>query len=455
MPKAKRKLLVVDNSHSQRTALTSILTEWEYKVMSVDNGESAIETCKKHPVDLVLMDAGIPGISWLTVLKNIKQSYPAIPVIIITAYSGVESAVDAIKAGAYDYLPKPLDFDELKLCLERALDHATLRDEIRALKNTIAYAFDPGGFIGQSPVMRRMMVLIASVAPSDATVLVTGESGTGKELVAKMLHSNSNRRNGPYVTVNCAALTESLLEAELFGHEKGAFTGADKNREGRFFAADKGTIFLDEIGEIPMSMQAKLLRAIQEREIQRVGGDTPLKVDVRIIAATNRDLQEEVAKGRFRQDLYYRLNVVSLQLPPLKERTEDIPMLAVYFLKKFSEKNNKAVKGFTPLAMDKLVKYSWPGNVRELENVVERAVVLLMGEYVSERELPPALETTKPKDCPLRFDFNDMTLEDIERVIINDIVRNVGGNKSEAARRLGITRKTLVVKMGCGAPDAQ
>jgi two-component system response regulator HydG len=295
--------------------------------------------------------------------------------------------------------------------------------------------------------MRRILEMAANIAPSEATVLIAGESGTGTELLAKFIHTNSKRRGGSYIAINCAALTETLLESELFGHEKGAFTGAEKQRDGRFLAASGGTIFLDEIGEMPMLMQAKLLRAVQEREIQRVGGDRAIKVDVRILAATNKDLKEEVESGRFRQDLYYRLNVVSLLLPPLRERVEDIPLLAANFLKQYAAKNEKTVKGFTPNAMDKMLKYSWPGNVRELENTVERAVVLLMGEYISERELPPNLLDNQEPGQAQGVDFSGMTLEEIERVIVTRAVDNVGGNKSEAARRLGITRKTLISKM--------
>lgn len=273
-------------------------------------------------------------------------------------------------------------------------------------------------------------------------MLITGESGTGKEVMARLIHTNSARRNGPYVAVNCAALTETLLESELFGHEKGAFTGAEKRREGRFMTAHKGTIFLDEIGEIPLSMQVKLLRVIQEREIQRVGGDQPLKVDVRILAATNKDLAHEVAEGRFRQDLYYRLNVVALTLPPLRDRREDIPLLAMHFLKLFAQRNGKTVKGFTPTAMDRLLKHSWPGNVRELENAVERAVVLLVGDYVSERELPPTLIAAEdPTRTATRPDFAHMTLEEIERLAVQDTLEQVGGNKSEAAAAWASTVK--------------
>lgn len=443
----KSTLLVVDDDPAHRNMLLTLLMDWGYRMEGVEDGESAVVLCKERPFDLILMDVRMAGMSGIKALIEIKAYNPAIPIIIMTAYSNVETAVEAIKSGAYDYLTKPLDFDDLRLTLERALDHASLRDENKALKDTLASSFDPGGFIGQSTPMRQLKEMLATIAPSEATVLVTGESGTGKELVAKAIHANSQRRKGPYVAVNCAALTETLLESELFGHEKGAFTGAEKRREGRFLVADKGTIFLDEIGEMPMSMQVKLLRVIQEREIQRVGGDQTLKVDVRILAATNRNLSEEALAGRFRQDLYYRLNVVALALPPLRERLEDIPLLAVHFLNKFAAKNSKHVKGFTPGAMDRLLKYSWPGNVRELENAVERAVVLLVGEYISERELPPAITMANNEDnCPEPV-FSNMTLEAIERNAIFDALEAADGNKSEAARKLGISRKTLHAKL--------
>ncbi|MDD4701736.1 MAG: sigma-54 dependent transcriptional regulator [Desulfovibrio sp.] len=448
MAKETINLLVVDDDSSHRNTLKTLLAEWGYAIAALEDGEAAVEACKKQPFDLVLMDVRMAGISGIAAMQKIREFNPSIPIIIMTAYSDVDSAVNALKSGAYDYLSKPLDFEDLRLTLARALDHASLRDEVKALKSTIAHTFVSDGFIGQSPAMRQLLEMLSSVAPSDATALITGESGTGKELVAKMLHANSGRQRGPYIAVNCAALSESLLESELFGHEKGAFTGAEKRREGRFFAADKGTIFLDEVGDLPISMQAKLLRAIQEREIQRVGSDVPIKVDVRILAATNKNLEEEVAEGRFRQDLYYRLNVVSLHLPALRNRREDIPLLADLFLKKFAKANDKGIKGFTPAAMDKLVKYLWPGNVRELENTVERAVVLLMGEYVSQRELPKSVADEGKKKASDRTDFADMTLEEIERVIVTQLVEKAGGNKSEAARKLGITRKTLVSKMG-------
>lgn len=443
----KIQILVVDDDAGHRVALATLLNDWGYGVSRAENGQAAIDLCKQSPFDLVLMDVRMPGMSGLEALREIKAYNPAIPVIIMTAYSDVGNAVEALKSGAYDYLTKPLDFEDLKLTLERTLDHASLRDENEALRTSLGLSLDAGGMIGQSASMKRLLDMLSAIAPSEATVLISGESGTGKELVAKIIHANSSRKNGPYVALNCAALTETLLESELFGHEKGAFTGAEKRREGRFLAADKGTIFLDEVGEIPMAMQAKLLRVLQEREVQRVGGDEAVKVDVRILAATNRNLKEEVEAGRFREDLFYRLNVVSVQVPPLRERGDDIPLLAMHFMRRFAEKNAKNVKGFTPGAMDRIVKYQWPGNVRELENSIERAVVLLMGELISERELPPGLLDEALQEERPKADYSNMTLEEIERAIVSEVVENVGGNKSEAARRLGITRKTLLSKI--------
>ncbi|MDR1489171.1 MAG: sigma 54-interacting transcriptional regulator [Desulfovibrio sp.] len=447
MADGKITVLVVDDDKNHRNVLIKLLSEWRYEATGAGDGETAVELCRERAFDVLLMDVRMGGMSGIEALKEIKAYNPAIPILIMTAYSDVETAVGALKAGAYDYLIKPLDFDGLRLSLERALDHASLRVENKALRNALRADFNSTGMIGNSVPMRKFLEILLTIAPSEATVLIAGESGTGKELAAKLLHANSNRRTGPYVAINCAALSETLLESELFGHEKGAFTGAEKQRDGRFIAANKGSIFLDEIGEMPLPMQVKLLRAIQEREIQRVGGDRTVKVNVRILAATNRDLKQEVAAGRFRQDLYYRLNVVSVTLPALRERREDIPLLAAHFLRVFAAKNNKQVKGYTPGAMDKLIKYSWPGNVRELENAVERAVVLLVGEYISERELPPGIADEETSAFARQNEFSNMTLEEIERVIVLNTLEDTGGNKSEAARRLGITRKTLAAKI--------
>ncbi len=444
MAKTPHTVLVVDDDPGHRGMLEALLGRWGLAVSTAADGKEAVDRVCERPFDVVLMDIRMPDMDGITALKAIRLYNPAVPVVLMTAYSAVESAVEAMKSGAVDYLIKPLDFDLLKATLFKMLERG-------AEQSGTGEGVSVDGIVGSSPAIRRMLEMIHTVAPSEATVLITGKSGTGKELVAHAIHNQSRRKEGPWVAVNCAALTESLLESELFGHEKGAFTGADKRRDGRFLQADGGTLFLDEIGEISLLMQVKLLRAIQQREIQRVGSDATLKVDVRIVAATNRNLQEEVAAGRFREDLYYRLNVVSLPVPSLQERSEDIPLLAEHFLKIFGERNRKEVKGFTPVAMDMLVKYAWPGNVRELENAVERAVVLLFGNYVSERELPAAVvqayEERAEEAVSAAAVSDGATLEAVEREAILRMLDSVGDNKSEAAKRLGISRKTLHTKL--------
>ncbi len=453
----KSHILIVDDDANHRAMLRTLLTEWGAKADEAGSGQEAVTLSQDHPYDLILMDVQMAGMNGIEALRAIKAYNPAIPILIMTAYSKVETAVEAIKAGAYDYLPKPLEFDEFRLTLERALDHANLRQENRILKEQLGKAFDNVGIIGVSKAMRNMLETLAMVAPSEATILIYGESGTGKELIAKAIHANGLHKKGPFVGVNCAALSETLLESELFGHEKGAFTGADKRREGLFAQANHGTIFLDEIGEISPAMQVKLLRVIQEREFQRVGGNQKIRIDVRIVAATNKSLQEEVKAGQFRQDLFFRLNVVALNIPPLRERMEDVPLLAAFFLERFATRNNKTIKGFSPGAMDKMLKYLWPGNVRELENAVERSVVLLVGEYVTERELPPSIigDSEDLASGANRL-LSGLTLEDAEKLVIIDTMETCGGNKTEAAKRLGVTRKTLLAKMtryGLVKPD--
>ncbi len=446
------KILIVDDDPGHLASVKMIIRSWGYYVETADDGDAAVGMVKSEPIDLILMDVRMTNMSGIEALKQIKAYNPAIPVIIMTAYSSVGSAVEALKSGAYDYLIKPLDFEVLKLTMERASEHVGLKEENRALKAHLRADYDLANIIGRSQSMTKLLDMMSMVAPSEATVLITGESGTGKELIARSLHFNSPRREKPLVVVNCAAITETLLESELFGHERGAFTGADKRRKGRFEHADQGTIFLDEIGEMSSSMQAKLLRVLQEREIQRVGGEETIQVDVRVIAATNRELESEVTQGRFREDLFYRLNVMPLSVPPLRDRQEDIPLLAQHFLKQFAEKNRKTVKGFVPLAMDMLVNYDWPGNVRELENAVERAVILLTGEYITEKQLPlnvtekySELETTPTPAEPMMD--GTRSLEDIEKEAILATLKASGGNKAEASRRLGITRKTLHNKL--------
>ena len=441
-------ILIVEDDASHRIMLRTLLSGWGYAVQEAGDGGEAVQMVQIGPFDLILMDIRMLKVSGLEALHRIKTINPAIPVIIMTAYASVETALTALKNGAYDYLIKPLDFDELRLTMERAMEHHVLRQENRQLRLSLSSQFSYRNMIGRSPVMVRLLETIEQVAPSDATVLISGESGTGKELVAGAIHYNSLRKDGPFIKVNCAALTETLLESELFGHEKGAFTGAIRRKEGRIFQAHQGTLFLDEISEMSAAMQVKLLRVLQEREITRVGGEEMIKVDVRILAATNKDLLQEIRVGRFRADLFYRLNVVHLELPPLRERSEDIPLLAVHFLKTFSSKNNKKIKGFTPQAMDGLIKYHWPGNVRELMNVVERAVVLSQAEYLDLTEMPliPKQDPSQPVQ-PQENRHVELPLDEVEKAAIIKTLDNVQGNKSEAARRLGITRRTLHKKL--------
>jgi two-component system response regulator HydG len=448
MMKPKNTILVVDDDMAHRTMLRTLISGWGYSVSEADDGDTAIAAVRERPFDLILMDVRMIKMSGLTALSEIKTFNPAIPVLIMTAFASVETAVEALKKGAYDYLTKPLDFDELRLTMERAMEHTHLKEENRLLKESLGTRFDRGNLIGRSAAMTKLLETVALVAPSEATVLIDGESGTGKEMIAGAIHFNSLRKNSPFVKINCAAITETLLESELFGHEKGSFTGADRRKEGKFRQAEGGSIFLDEVSEMSLSMQVKLLRVLQEREITRVGGEEVIKVDVRVIAATNRDLIKDMESGRFREDLYYRLNVVTLHVPPLRERPEDIPLLAQHFLETFSQKNRKNIHGFTPQAMDRLLKYGWPGNVRELMNAVERGVVLSRSEYLDVDELPLILRDQPPNhQPPAKDDLLEVPLDAVEKAAILKMLDSAGGNKSEAARRLGITRRTLHKKL--------
>jgi two-component system, NtrC family, response regulator HydG len=446
--KNRKTILVVDDDDAHRTMLRTLVGGWGYDIVEANDGSTAIEKVQERPFDLILMDIRMLKVSGLQALERIKAFNPAIPVTIMTAYSSVETAVEALKKGAYDYLTKPLDFDKLRLTIERAMEHTRLKEENRLLKESLGKHFDMQNIIGRSPAMISLLETVAHVAPSEATVMITGGSGTGKELIAGVIHYNSPRKDGPFVKINCAAITETLLESELFGHEKGSFTGADRRKEGRFYQANQGSIFLDEVSEMPLTMQVKLLRVLQERELTRVGGEKVIPVDVRVIAATNKDLVDLKKRGLFREDLYYRLNVVSLEIPPLTKRRDDIPLLARHFLEIFAEKNKKEIKGFTPKAMDQLIRYDWPGNVRELMNAVERAVVLARTDYLDDQDFS-ILNPLSQQQAPALSDFDniDIPLEEVEKAAILRMLESVAGNKSEAARRLGITRKTLHKKL--------
>jgi len=437
-------VLVVDDEQVHRFTLCSLLREWGWRCVEADDGDTAVRAVEDHPYDAVLMDVRMARMSGREAFEQIRVINPTLPVIIMTAYSSVDDAVEVIKQGAHDYLTKPLDFDRLRLTLERAVDHRQV-EERKQQKNPQQTPLETS-IIGDSPAIVEMLETISYVAPTEATVLITGESGTGKELVAETLHINSDRRSGPFIKVNCAALAESLLESELFGHEKGAFTGADRRREGKFVQADGGTLFLDEIGETTPAMQVKLLRVLQEKELQRVGGDEMLHINVRIVTATNRNLEEEVKRGSFREDLYYRLNVVTLEVPPLRDRPGDIALLVEHFVGRFADKNRRRVDGVTSSCMELLSSYQWPGNVRELENAIERGVILMRGEQLSEKSLPLQLQkhrTEVGNDSRMRPE----TLHEAEKSLIMQTLKETGGNKSEASRRLGITRKTLQNKL--------
>ena len=442
----KGRILIVDDDTAHLSMLRTVLKSLGHTIDSVTDGEDAISGVEKTPYDLVLMDVRMANVGGMEALEKIKTYNPAIPIIIMTAYSSVDKAVEAMKLGAYDYLTKPLNFDDLKLTIKRAMSHLHLTRENADLKKRMPADTGFSRIIGTSPAMKAVMETTRIAAPTDATILITGDSGTGKELFARAIHDQSPRKTNKLVSINCAALNETLLESELFGHEKGAFTGADKKRDGLFLHADKGTVFLDEIGDIPPSMQVKLLRTIQEREIQRVGSDRPIRIDVRIIVATNKNLEQEVKNGRFREDLFYRLNVIHIRIPSLKERTDDIPLLAQHFLSRYAQKNRKEFKGFTPVAMDALIKHPWPGNVRELENAVERAVILSMGQYISGKDLPAAVmknyrpDDGSPDNAP---ELGGKSLDEVEAMALIQTLKQTGGNKSEAARQLNITRTTL------------
>ncbi|MGO9146048.1 MAG: sigma-54-dependent transcriptional regulator [Desulfomonilia bacterium] len=441
-----RNILVVDDDFSHRIMLKTLLSGWGYEVSEADDGQAAVNMVQERPYDLILMDIRMVKVSGLKALAVVKETNPAIPVIIMTAYSSVDTAIDAMKKGAYEYLTKPLDFEELRLKMEQAMEHSMLKEENRRLRELVGDRFDTGSIIGRSPAMIRLLETTARAASSDATVLITGESGTGKEMIAGAIHFNSPRKDHPFIKMNCAAISEGLLESELFGHEKGSFTGALRRREGRFKQAHDGSLFLDEVSEMPLAMQVKLLRVLQEREITRVGGEEVIPVDVRIIAATNKDLPTLIKTAGFREDLYYRLNVINLAVPPLRERAEDIPVLAEHFLKMFAIKNDKPLKGFTPQAMDRLIKHPWPGNVREMMNTVESAVVLSSSNFLTEGDIP--IFRDESYNAPQEIGAaNAISLDEMERLTILKTLESVQGNKSEAARKLGITRATLHKKL--------
>jgi len=441
------RIVIVDDEASQRELIGGFLQKQGHEVLLAGGGAEALQQVRELQVDLVLSDCRMPGMSGPELLREIRAVNPEVPLILMTAYGTVETAVQAMRDGASDYLTKPLDLEELTLRIARVTEQARLKSDVRDLRQQLVERHRLEGIIGESGRMQEVLGLVRRVAPSDATVLIRGESGTGKELIARAIHYHSARASGSLVSLNCAALPEHLLESELFGHERGAFTGAVAQRKGRFELAQGGSIFLDEIGDLSPALQVKLLRILQERQFERVGGTKTLTVDVRVLAATHRDLERALREGTFREDLYYRLNVVTIQIPPLRERREDIPPLLDHFLKKFAEKNRRDVTGLTAAARDALMKYDYPGNVRELENIVERAVLLCRGRVIDLPDLPATLRPgeragaeAEPRNLP-------EVLAGIERQAIRAALERCHAVQTQAAADLGISERVLRYKM--------
>jgi nitrogen regulation protein NR(I) len=461
-------ILIVDDDKSIRYSLKRMM-EGKYSILTAQNGEEALERVKESFPDLILMDIKMPGRSGIDVLREIKLIDPKSPVIIMTAYGTTETAIEAMKYGAFDYILKPFPIPQMKGLVEKALSLRTMMKQEVIYASTEGEESDEGErIIGSSPKMQEIYKIVGQIAPSDVTVLLRGESGTGKELFARAIYQHSSRSNLPFLPVNCAAIPDTLLESELFGHEKGSFTGATSRRIGKLEQCQGGTIFLDEIGDMSLSTQAKLLRVLQEKNFERLGGTETIKVDIRLIVATNKDLEEAIGNGKFREDLYYRLNVVSIMIPPLKERKEDIPGLVSYFLKKFNRELKKAIVGITPSAMAKIASYGWPGNVRQLENVLKRAMVLCQGEWILEDQLlfekgwerREAQEESSKKNVEDLLDalFEEFStasvtpqdldmISSLERGLILRALQKTRGNQLKAAALLGINRSTLRGKM--------
>lgn len=447
--KNKPAIMVVDDESGHRQMIKAVMQDEGYHIIEAVNGQQCLDLFKKETVDVILLDMKMPVLDGMGALEKIKKQRNHPPVIMLTAFGTVGSAVEAMKTGAFDYLTKPADIDELKVVVEKAYNYSLLTSENIHLKDKLGRLQKNSHIIGQSRAMRQAMELVEQAAPSEANVLILGESGTGKELVAKALHEASLRKDGPLVKVNCAALPEELLESELFGYYKGAFTGAVHDKPGRFQLAQKGTLFLDEIGELPLHLQAKILRALQERVVEPLGSIREEKVDVRLLAATNKDLKEEVKNGTFRQDLYFRLNVLEIRVPPLRERLEDLPLLVNHFVRILGEKNRKQVRRVDRSFLDALNNYNWPGNVRELENVVERAVILSRSDVLNASDLPVGIResqiTSEDKKADLP-EFHDY-LDNAEKEALLKALRDNKGHREKTAASLGISKRSLQYKL--------
>ncbi len=443
------RILIVDDDSSLRDLLVAGLTRREFQPLAVASAEEALSTLGSHQFDTVVTDLNLRGMNGLSLCERIAGSHPHLPVVVITAFGSLESAVGAIRAGAYDFVTKPIDTDALAMILDRSVRFRGLQEEVKRLQTRLSERSHYQDLIGDSPAMHRVFELITKLTDSEATVLITGETGTGKELVARALHRGSRRKDKPFVAVNCAGVPEALLESELFGHAKGAFTDARTARRGLFMEADGGTLFLDEIGCMPLSLQPKLLRALQERRIRPVGADSESPVDVRFIAATNRDIESAAADGSFREDLFFRVNVVHIPLPPLRSRGNDVLVLAQQFIERFAARAERRVAGLSAQAAEKLLSYSWPGNVRELQNCIERAIALTGYEQLTVEDLPEKIRNYSRSHVLIASDdpMELASLEEVERRYILRVLEAVGGNKSQAATILGLDRKTLYRKL--------
>jgi len=441
----RERILVVDDEENMVHFLTRLLAHEGYEVTGVASGTDAVQCIKETPWDLVLCDLKLPGMDGMEVLKAVRETLPEAVVIMITAYGTIPSAIEAIRAGAYDYVTKPFRAHEILAVIDKGLERIRLRREVEYLRRVVEQRFGFGGLVGKSKPMQDVFTQIEKVAATRGTVLIQGESGTGKELVAEVIHQNGPRKSGPFIKMNCAAIPEGLLESELLGHERGAFTGATTQKPGKFELAHAGTLFLDEVGDMALATQAKILRALEDREIYRVGGTKPVKVDVRVIAATNKPLAEAVQRKEFREDLYYRLNVFPILLPPLRERVGDIPLLVEAFLPEIGESAGKSVKGVCAEALERLMAYSWPGNVRELRNVIERATLLAEGEMIQAENLPLHIHASaEPRSPGLgEAETLDGRLAEMERSLILEALKESRGVQAQAARRLGINERSL------------
>jgi two-component system NtrC family response regulator len=445
----KKRILVVDDDDSLRWVTQAQLHQSGYDVAAAADGNSALETIRQSPPDLVITDLKMPGMSGLELLRKIREDHPEIIVIVVTAFGTVENAVEAMKAGAYDYIMKPVNMDELRLIVNRGLEHLDLQEEVRLLRSSLDQKYGFENILGRSKSLLSVLDMASRAAQATSTVMIRGETGTGKELLAKAIHFNSRRKDRPFVTINCGAIPKDLLESELFGHVKGSFTGAFANKRGKVELADGGTLFLDEIGELPLELQVKLLRLIQQGEIEKLGVVGTTKVDVRIIAATHRNLQAMVEDGAFREDLYYRLVVIPLELPPLRERAEDVPELVQHFFVKAKDQQGRPELVLPTRLLPYFSAYSWPGNVRELENIIERIVVLTRGEEITLNDLPDFLRRERPVMEALHLDLppHGISLEAVEKELIVRALEKFNGNQTHAAQYLDLSRKTLIYRM--------